>query len=108
MNGKVIKKTVPNEPLVREKDDEDAPNNEIIVDSNQEPGVDEPVKLRGTRNRIKRNQPFQMNASDGSSKTEKTETKPDGSIVRTIVEIKGNQKKNNSYYYKRWFNSNKY
>ena len=49
-----------------------------------------------------------MNASDGSSKTEKTETKPDGSIVRTIVEIKGNQKKNNSYYYKRWFNSNKY
>ena len=93
MYGKVIKKTVPNEPLVREKDDEDAQNNEIIVDSNQEPGVDEPVKLKGTRNRIKRNQPFQMNASDGSSKTEKTETKPDGSIVRTIVEIKGNQKK---------------
>ena len=93
MYGKVIKKTVPNEPLVREKDDEDAPNNEIIVDSSQEPAKDDPVKLRGARNRIKRNQPFQMNASDGSSKTERTETKPDGSIVRTIVEIKGNQKK---------------
>ena len=92
MYGKVIIKTVPNEPLVREKEDEDAPN-EIVVDSNQEPEQDEPVKLKGTRNRIKRNQPFQMNASDGSSKTERTETKPDGSIVRTIVEIKGNQKK---------------
>ena len=34
-----------------------------------------------------------MNASDGSSKSERTETKPDGTIVRTIVEINGNQKK---------------
>ena len=34
-----------------------------------------------------------MNAFDGSSKSEKTETKPDGTIVRTIIEINGNQKK---------------
>ena len=94
MYGKVIKKTVPNEPLVREKDDEEQPN-EIIVDGGTQQGnqKEEPTKLRGTRNRIKRNQPFTMNAADGTSKSEKTETKPDGSIVRTIVEIKGNQKK---------------
>ena len=96
MSTKVIKKTVPNEPLVREKDDpKENPPNEIIVDGGQgkEEGKNEPIKLRGARNRIKRNKPFTMNASDGSSKTEKTETKPDGTIVRKIVEIKGNQKK---------------
>ena len=54
---------------------------------------EEPQQLRGARSRIKRDQPFTMNSPDGSSKTERTETKPDGSIVRTIVEINGNQKK---------------
>ena len=94
MIGKVIKKTVPNKPLVREKDDkEEIVSNEIMVNSNQEAKNEEPTKLRGVRNRIKRKDPFTMNASDGSSKTEKTERKSDGSIVRTIVEINGNQKK---------------
>ena len=94
MIGKVIKKSVPNVPLVREKDDEEPiVTNEIIVDSNQEEQKGDETKLRGARNRIKRKQPFTMNASDGSSKSERTETKPDGSIVRTIVEINGNQKK---------------
>ena len=96
MSSKVIKKTVPNEPLVREKDDpKETPSNEIVVDGGQgqNQGKDDEIKLRGARNRIKRNKPFTMNASDGSSKSEKTETKPDGTIVRTIVEIKGNQKK---------------
>ena len=94
MIGKVIKKSVPNAPLVREKDDEEPiVTNEIIVDSNQEEQKGDETKLRGARNRIKRKQPFTMNASDGSSKSERTETKPDGSIVRTIVEINGNQKK---------------
>jgi len=96
--SKVIKKSVPNFPIVREKEDDDKPvSNEIVVDNsqgnNQGGNNGEPTKLRGAKKRIKRNQPFQMNASDGSSKTEKTETKPDGSIVRTIVEIIGNQKK---------------
>lgn len=96
--SKVIKKSVPNFPIVREKKDVDKPNtNEIVIDSNQDNqggNNEEPTKLRGAKKkRIKRNQPFQMNSSDGSSKTEKTETKPDGSIVRTIVEINGNQKK---------------
>ena len=92
--SKIIKKTVPNEPLVREPDEEKPMTNEIVVDSNQQDTQKEqPQKLRGARNRIKRNQPFTMNASDGTSKSEKTERKEDGSIVRTIVEIKGNQKK---------------
>ena len=97
--SKVIKKSVPNFPIVREKKVDDKSNpNEIVIDNNQDNNQrgnnEEPTKLRGAKkNRIKRNQPFQMNSSDGSSKTEKTETKPDGSIVRTIVEINGNQKK---------------
>ena len=95
MQGKVIKKTVPNEPIVRKKPEKPI-TEEIIINSGEEQikdsEKDEP-KLRGTRKRIKRNQPFVMNASDGSSKSEKTETKPDGTIVRTIVEINGNQKK---------------
>jgi uncharacterized protein YkwD len=96
MQGKVIKKTVPNVPLVRTKeDDEPETVKEIIVNENKEQkdSKGSPEKLRGARNRIKRKNPFTMNASDGSSKTEKTETKPDGTIVRTIVEINGNQKK---------------
>ena len=95
--SKVIKKSVPNFPIVREKGDDKSVGNEIVVENNQDNnqgGNNEgSTKLRGAKKRIKRNQPFQMNASDGSSKTEKTETKPDGSIVRTIVEINGNQKK---------------
>ena len=95
MQGKVIKKTVPNEPIVRKKPEKPI-TEEIIINSGEEQikdsEKDEP-KLRGTRKRIKRDQPFVMNASDGSSKSEKTETKPDGTIVRTIVEINGNQKK---------------
>ena len=92
---KVIKKTVPNEPIRRKKTSEPI-NEEIIVNSGEEPIKDsqkEEPKLRGTRNRIKRKEPFIMNASDGSSKSERTETKPDGTIVRTIIEINGNQKK---------------
>ena len=96
MQGKVIKKTVPNEPIVRKKPKEEPINNEIIInsgeDSIRQSNNGEP-KLKGARNRIKRNQPFTMNAFDGSSKSEKTETKPDGTIVRTIIEINGNQKK---------------
>ena len=95
MKGKVIKKTVPNVPLVRTKEDEEPEyTNEIVVDESKQKSKEEPEpQLRGARNRIKRKIPFTMNASDGSSKSEKTETKPDGSIVRTIVEINGNQKK---------------
>ena len=88
--GKIIKKSVPNEPLVREKGDE----REIIVENQvQDDDTKDQAQLRGARHRIKRNKPFRMDSSDGSSKTERTETKPDGSIVRTIVEINGNQKK---------------
>ena len=95
MQGKIIKKTVPNEPIVRKKPEKPI-TDEIIINSGEEQIKDsneEEPKLRGTRKRIKRNQPFTMNAYDGSSKSEKTETKPDGSIVRTIIEINGNQKK---------------
>ena len=96
MQGKVIKKTVPNEPIVRKKPKEETINNEIIINSGEDSirqSNNEEPKLKGARNRIKRNQPFTMNAFDGSSKSEKTETKPDGTIVRTIIEINGNQKK---------------
>ena len=96
MQGKVIKKTVPNEPIVRKKPKEEPMNNEIIINSGEDSirqSNNEEPKLKGARNRIKRNQPFTMNAFDGSSKSEKTETKPDGTIVRTIIEINGNQKK---------------
>ena len=96
MQGKVIKKTVPNEPIVRKKPKEEPNNNEIIINSGEDSirqSNNEEPKLKGARNRIKRNQPFTMNAFDGSSKSEKTETKPDGTIVRTIIEINGNQKK---------------
>ena len=96
MQGKVIKKTVPNEPIVRKKPKEEPINNEIIINSGEDSirqSNNEEPKLKGARNRIKRNQPFTMNAFDGSSKREKTETKPDGTIVRTIIEINGNQKK---------------
>ena len=96
MQGKVIKKTVPNEPIVRKKPKEEPINNEIIINSSEDSirqSNNEEPKLKGARNRIKRNQPFTMNAFDGSSKSEKTETKPDGTIVRTIIEINGNQKK---------------
>ena len=96
MHGKVIKKTVPNEPIVRKKPKEETINNEIIINSGEDSirqSNNEEPKLKGARNRIKRNQPFTMNAFDGSSKSEKTETKPDGTIVRTIIEINGNQKK---------------
>ena len=96
MHGKVIKKTVPNEPIVRKKPKEEPINNEIIINSGEDSirqSNNEEPKLKGARNRIKRNQPFTMNAFDGSSKSEKTETKPDGTIVRTIIEINGNQKK---------------
>ena len=96
MQGKVIKKTVPNEPIVRKKPKEEPINNEIIINSGEDSirqSNNEEPKLKGARNRIKRNQPFTMNAFDGSSKSEKTETKPDGTIVRTIIEINGNQKK---------------
>ena len=89
MEGKIVKKSVPNEPLVREKGDE----KEIFVENQPNEEKNDETQLRGARGRIKRNTPFRMDSSDGSSKTEKTETKPDGSIVRTIVEIKGNQKK---------------
>ena len=89
MEGKIIKKSVPNEPLVREKGDE----KEIFVENQPNEDKNDETQLRGARGRIKRNKPFRMDSSDGSSKTEKTETKPDGSIVRTIVEINGNQKK---------------
>ena len=93
--GKIIKKTVPNEPIVRKKPK--APiTEEIVVNSGEEQikqSDKDETKLRGARNRIKRNQPFTMNAFDGTSKSEKTETKPDGTIVRTIIEINGNQKK---------------
>ena len=102
MEGKIVKKSVPNEPLVREKGDE----KEIFVENQPNEEKNDETQLRGARGRIKRNTPFRMDSSDGSSKTEKTETKPDGSIVRTIVEINGNQKKNNSYYNKRWINTN--
>ena len=92
---KIIKKTVPNEPIVRKKSNKPI-TEEIIINSGEEQikqsNKDE-TKLRGARNRIKRNQPFTMNAFDGTSKSEKTETKPDGTIVRTIIEINGNQKK---------------
>ena len=92
--SKVIKKSVPNFPIAREKDDEEKPGENVIEVGGEAGGNKEgPAKLRGARKRIKRNQPFRMESSDGSSKTEKTETKPDGSIVRTIVEINGNQKK---------------
>ena len=96
MQRKVIKKTVPNEPIVRKKPKEEPMNNEIIINSGEDSirqSNNEEPKLKGARNRIKRNQPFTMNAFDGSSKSEKTETKPDGTIVRTIIEINGNQKK---------------
>ena len=96
MQGKVIKKTVPNEPIVRKKPKEEPINNEIIINSGEDSirqSNNEEPKLKRARNRIKRNQPFTMNAFDGSSKSEKTETKPDGTIVRTIIEINGNQKK---------------
>ena len=96
MQGKVIKKTVPNEPIVRKKPKKEPINNEIIINSGEDSirqSNNEEPKLKGARNRIKRNQPFTMNAFDGSSKSEKTETKPDGTIVRTIIEINGNQKK---------------
>ena len=95
MKGKIIKKTVPNEPIVRKKP-KAAMTEEIIVNSGEDQIQDknrEEPKLKGTKQRIKRNVPFTMNAYDGSSKSEKTETKPDGSIVRTIIEINGNQKK---------------
>ena len=95
MKGKVIKKTVPNVPIARKKPKEPI-TDEIVINAGEdqipEQNQEEP-KLRATKNRIKRNQPFTMNAYDGSSKSEKTETKPDGTIVRTIVEINGNQKK---------------
>ena len=93
MKGKIIKKTVPNEPIVRKKPKQ---TEEIIINSGedqiQDTKKDEPI-LKATKKRIKRNQPFTMNAYDGSSKSEKTVTKPDGTIVRTIIEINGNQKK---------------
>ena len=92
---KVIKKTVPNFPILRKKPSKPI-GEEIIINSGEEQIQDssnDQPKLKGARNRIKRNQPFTMNASDGSSKSERTETKPDGTIVRTIVEINGNQKK---------------
>ena len=77
MQGKVIKKTVPNEPIVRKKPEKPI-TEEIIINSGEEQikdyEKDEP-KLRGTRKRIKRNQPFVMNASDGSSKSEKNRNK---------------------------------
>jgi hypothetical protein len=67
--SKVIKKSVPNFPIVREKDK--PATNEIVVDNSQDNkqggNNEEPTKLRGAKKkRIKRNQPFQMNASDGS------------------------------------------
>lgn len=94
MEGKVIKMTVPNVPLVREKPDEEIVTGEI-GGGDEEIKEEEPAKLRGGnfRSRIKRNQPFSMNTSSGTQKSETTTTKPDGSIVRTIVEITGNQKK---------------
>jgi len=95
MKGKVIKKTVPNVPIARKKPKEPI-TDEIVINAGEDqiPEQNQEVpKLRATKNRIKRNQPFTMNAYDGSSKSEKTETKPDGTIVRTIVEINGNQKK---------------
>ena len=92
---KVIRKSVPNVPIMRKKND--APQNEEIIINSGEDQIKnsskEEPKLKGARKRIKRNEPFSMNVYDGSSKSEKTETKPDGSIVRTIIEINGNQKK---------------
>ena len=86
--------TVPNVLLVREKPDEEIVTGEI-EGGDEEIKEEEPAKLRGGnfRSRIRRNQPFSMNTSSGSQKSETTTTKPDGSIVRTIVEITGNQKK---------------
>ncbi len=94
----IIKKTVPNVPLVREKPDEEIITGEIGDEGQEEIKEEDPVKLRGGvkknfRSRIQRNQPFTLETGSGSSKTESTERKPDGSIVRTIVEINGNQKK---------------
>ena len=94
MEGKIVKKSVPNEPIVRQKN---APiSEEIIIEAGEEQNKDlteDQPKLKGARNRIKRNQPFTMNANNGTSKSEKTVTKPDGTIIRTIVEINGNKKK---------------
>ena len=94
----IIKKTVPNVPLVREKPDEEIITGEIGDEGQEEIKEEDPVKLRGGvkknfRSRIQRNQPFTLETGSGSTKTESTERKPDGSIVRTIVEINGNQKK---------------
>ena len=94
----IIKKTVPNVPLVREKPDEEILTGEIGDAGQEEIKEDAPAKLKGGlkknfRSRIQRNQPFTIDTGNGSSKTESTERKADGSIVRTIVEINGNQKK---------------
>ena len=93
----IIKKTVPNVPLVREKPDEEIVTGEIGDEGEQEIKEEAPKKLKSGnknfRSRIQRNQPFTLDTGNGSSKSESTERKPDGSIVRTIVEINGNQKK---------------
>ena len=94
----IIKKKVPNVPLVREKPDEEILTGEIGDAGQEEIKEDAPAKLKGGlkknfRSRIQRNQPFTVDTGNGSSKTESTERKSDGSIVRTIVEINGNQKK---------------
>jgi uncharacterized protein YkwD len=94
----IIKKTVPNVPLVREKPDEEIVTGEIGDEGEQEIKEEAPTKLKSGanknfRSRIQRNQPFTLDTGNGSSKSESTERKPDGSIVRTIVEINGNQKK---------------
>ena len=64
MKGKIIKKTVPNEPIVRKKPKQ---TEEIIINSDedqiQDTKKDEPI-LKATKKRIKRNQPFTMNAYD--------------------------------------------
>ena len=83
MEGKIIKKTVPNVPLVREKPKEEILEGEI-GDELEEIKEDRPEQLRAGRRNLKKK---------NFSKTEKTEQKKDGSIVTTIIEINGNTKK---------------
>ena len=82
--GLIIKKSVPNEPLIPKQ-----PKKTLLKSGNRKININKIPYL----NKIIR-KPIEITNTDGNIITkEKTERGKDGSIIKTIIEINGNQKK---------------
>ena len=90
--GLIIKKSVPNEPLIPKQ-----PKKTLLKSGKRNININKFPYL----SKIIR-KPIEITNRDGNIiTTEKTERGKDGSIIKTIIQINVNQKKNNNNNYNR-------